>query len=85
MKRIKTSSRIGKGIASEPTGNNNNLQKNKLQATLNPKNSFTTMNYSDCEVDDDDITSPQPQQEQQSTDQSPPSSATPLGSKGHST
>ena len=44
------------------------------------------MNYSDVEVDDD-ITSPQPQQEQQSTDQSPPSSAqaTPLGSKGHST
>ena len=44
------------------------------------------MNYSDIEVDDD-ITPPQPQQEQQSTDQSPSSSAqaTPLGSKGHST
>ena len=44
------------------------------------------MSYSDIEVDND-ITSPQPQQEQQSTDQSPPSSAqaTPLGSKGHST
>ena len=44
------------------------------------------MNYSDIEVDDD-ITPPQPQQEQQSTDQSPPSSAqaTPLGSKGHNT
>ena len=44
------------------------------------------MNYSVTEVDDD-ITSPQPQQEQQSTDQSPPSSAqiTPLSSKGHST
>ena len=44
------------------------------------------MNYSDIEVDND-ITSPQPQQEQQNTDQSPSSSAqaTPLGSKGHST
>ena len=44
------------------------------------------MNYSDIKVNDD-ITSPQPQQGQQSTDQSPPSSAqaTPLGSKGHST
>ena len=45
------------------------------------------MNYSDVEVSDNDSTSPQPQQEQQSTDQSPPSSAqaTPLGSKGHNT
>ena len=40
------------------------------------------MNYSDVEVDND-ITSPQSQQEQQSTDQSPPSSvqATPLAAK----
>ena len=30
------------------------------------------MNYSDVEVSDNDSTSPQPQQEQQSTDQSPP-------------
>ena len=57
-------------VTSEPTGNIN-LQKNKLQAASNPKNSFTTMNYSDIEVDDDDITSPQPHQEQQSIDQSP--------------
>ena len=44
------------------------------------------MNYSDIKVNDD-ITSPQPQQEQQSTEQSLLSSAqaTPLGSKGHST
>ena len=44
------------------------------------------MNYSDVEVDDDATTSPQPQQEQQCTDQPPSSSAqaTPLGSKGHS-
>ena len=44
------------------------------------------LSYSDCKVDGN-ATSPQSQQEQQSTDQSPPSSAqaTPLGSKGHST
>ena len=45
------------------------------------------MSYSDCEVSDDDSTSPQSQQEQQITDQPLSSSAqaTPLGSKGHST
>ena len=44
------------------------------------------MNYSDCELSDDD-TQPHPQQGQQNTDQSPSSSTqtTPLGSKGHST
>ena len=77
-------------VISTLSGNNNNnnnlLYNQPIQQHKIPKNSFVTMNYSDCELSDDD-TQPHPQQGQQNVDQSPSSSTqtTPLGSKGHNT